>query len=371
MDISKNMQAKLGFSSEVYQQLSQHLSVLDTFQGSWKVRESQQVKYLKELRKIATIESAGSSTRIEGARIREQDVKKLLASIKKARFESQDEQELAGYYEAREVVLDDYADIEISERRIHQLHRLLLKYSYKDQPHRGSYKKTSNQVQANYPDGSQRELFDPTSPDLTPVEMTQLIGWLNKRIEKRDMHPLVFIAAFVYEFLSIHPYTAGNGLLSRLLCTLLMMSQGYDFIQYISFERVIESNKGEYYRALMVGQQNRYKDNEMISTWVFYFIKSLIKATEELNARYKTYSKLKTALNKRQKQVLDFIRDNEPVQVGDVDKALPEYSRNTQKKDLAYLVDEKVLIKTGDRKGTRYHISTYPSGFRSDSNISW
>ena len=78
MDISKNMQAKLGFSSEVYQQLSQHLSVLDTFQGSWKVRESQQVKYLKELRKIATIESAGSSTRIEGARTREQDVKKLL-----------------------------------------------------------------------------------------------------------------------------------------------------------------------------------------------------------------------------------------------------------------------------------------------------
>ncbi len=126
MDISKNMQTKLGFSSEVYQQLSQHLSVLDTFQGSWKVKESQQVKYLKELRKIATIESTGSSTRIEGARIRDQEVKKLLASIKKARFESQDQQDVAGYYEAREVVLDGYADIEISERRIHQLHRLQL-----------------------------------------------------------------------------------------------------------------------------------------------------------------------------------------------------------------------------------------------------
>jgi Fic family protein len=173
--------------------------------------------------------------------------------------------------------------------------------------HRGSYKNSSNKVVAKYPDGTQRTLFDPTPSHLAPEEMTQLIEWLNERIHKQDMHPLVFIAGFVYEFLSIHPYKDGNGRLSRLLTTLLLMKQGYDFIQYVSFENVIESSMDKYYRVFMAGQQNRYKDNE-------------------------------------------------PAQVGDIEKELGEYSRNTLKKDLIYLVQEKLLLKTGERKGTRYHI---------------
>jgi len=356
MGISKNMKTKLSFDSEVYQKLSQQLSVLDTFKGSWKVKESQQGKYLKELRKIATIESIGASTRIEGAMLTNEEVEKLLASVKVTRFESRDQQEVAGYYDALEVILENYADIELSERYIHQLHGILLKHSDKDQEHRGNYKTSSNKVVANYPDGTQRTLFDPTPPHLTPVEMPQLIDWLNERIEKKDMHPLVYIAGFVYEFLSIHPYKDGNGRLSRLLTTLLMMKQGYAFIQYVSFENVIESTKDEYYRVLMDGQQNRYKESERINSWVLYFMECLITLTERLEAKYETYSKLKTALNKRQEQVMDFIRKNEPAQVGEIEKALGDYSRNTLKKDLAYLVKEKLILKTGERKGTRYHI---------------
>ncbi len=352
------MQNKLNFSSEVYQRLSQQLSVLDTFKGSWIIKKSQQGKYLKELRKIANIESTGSSTRMEGDELSDKEVKKLLASNSTAHFETQDQQDVAGFFEALEVIQDSYADIEITERHVHQLHRILLKYSYKDQPNRGSYKQTSNQAIANFPDLTKRVIFDPTTPELTPTEMPQLIAWLNTRIKKKDMHPLVFIAGFAYEFLCIYPYQTGNNRLSGLLTTLLLMKQGYGFIQYVSFEKLIESNRDEYYRVLMDGQQNRHKDNERINTWVSYFLNSLITLSEQLDAKYETYSKLKTALNKRQKLVLDFIKDNEPAQVGDVAKALAEYSRNTLKKDLAYLVDEKLLIQTGDRKGTRYHIST-------------
>jgi len=356
MDISKNMQTKLNFSSQVYQQLVQQLSILDTFKGSWKTRESQQGQYLKELRKIATIESTGSSTRIEGARLTDQEVEKLLQSVKITKFESRDQQEVMGYYDALEVILDNYADIEISERYIHQLHGVLLKHSEKDQAHRGKYKTSSNKVVANYPDGSQRVLFDPTEPHLTPIEMQQLLEWLGQRLKNRDMHPLVITAGFVYEFLSIHPYKDGNGRLSRLLTTLLMMKQDYQFIQYISFENVIESRKDDYYRVLMEGQKNRYKDTERIDAWVLFFMQCLITLTEKLEVKYETYGRLKPALNKRQQKVLDFIRVNEPAQVGDIEKALKEYSRNTLKKDLAYLVNEKLLLKTGDRKGTRYHI---------------
>jgi len=356
MDISKNMEIKLSLSSEVYQQLSQLLSLLDTFKGSWKARENQEGQYLKELRKIATIQSIGSSTRIEGAKLTDYQVEKMLSSIKITKFESRDEQEVIGYWDTLQMILDNYEEIDISERYIHQLHGTLLKHSEKDQAHRGKYKTSSNQVVANYPDGTQRVLFDPTPPYLTPIEMKQLIDWTRQRMEERDMHPLVITAGFVYEFLSIHPYKDGNGRLSRLLTTLLMMKQDYKFIQYVSFENVIETRKEEYYSVLMQGQKNRYKGSERIDAWVLFFMECLTALTERLEAKYDTYSKLKTALNKRQQQILEFIGKNEPAQVGDIEKALKEYSRNTLKKDLVYLVREGLLLKTGDRKGTRYHI---------------
>jgi len=282
MDISKNMTTKLNFSSEMYQQLSQQLSVLDTYRGSWKARESLHGQYLKELRKIATIESTGSSTRIEGARLTDQDVEKLMASLKIKKLESRDQQEVAGYYDALEVILDNYADIEISERYIHQLHGILLKHCEKDQAHRGKYKTSSNKVVANYPDGTHKVLFDPTPPHLAQAEVQQLLQWLDERMEMRDMHPLVMTAGFVYEFLSIQPYKDGNGRLSRLLTTLLLMKQDYQFIQYVSFENVIENRKEEYYRVLMAGQKFRYKDSERINAWVLFFTQSLVNLTQKL-----------------------------------------------------------------------------------------
>lgn len=170
------------------------------------------------------------------------------------------------------------------------------------------------------------------------------------------MHPLIITAGFVYEFLSIHPYKDGNGRLSRLLTTLLLLKQDYLFIQYVSLENIIETRKEEYYRALLEGQKNRYKDWECIDEWVLFFMECLINLTRRLEEKYDTYRKLKIALNKRQQQILEFIGKNEPAQVGDLGKALKKYSRNTLKKDLAYLVREGLLLRTGDRRGTRYHI---------------
>ena len=257
--MSNNVNHKLEFASSVYQQISQQLSVIDTFKGSWKAIEGQKSRYLKELRKIATIESIGSSTRIEGAALSDEEVEKLLKTVKITRMQSRDEQEVVGYYEALETILENYTDIELEERYIHQLHGILLKHSNIDQTHKGRYKNLSNQVVANYPDGTQRVIFRTTEPHLTQAEMQSLITWTNERMAKKDLHPLMIAAAFVYEFLSIHPYQDGNGRLSRLLTSLLLLKQDYQFIQYISFENVIESKKEGYYRALIEGQKNRYK----------------------------------------------------------------------------------------------------------------
>ncbi len=355
MDIPNNMKIKLDFNSTVYQQISQQLSVVDTFKGNWKAIERQQSKYLKDLRKIATIESIGSSTRIEGATLTDEEVEKLLKSVKITKLQSRDEQEVVGYYEALEIILDSYVDIALEERYIHQMHGILLKYSNKDQAHKGKYKNLSNQVVANYPNGTQRTIFRTTEPHLTPNEMLGLIEWTNERLAKNDLHPLMITAAFIYEFLSIHPYQDGNGRLSRLLTSLLLMKQDYKFIQYVSFENVIETKKEEYYRALMEGQKNRGKEIERIDSWILFFLECLIILTQKLDAKYETYSKLKTVLNERQQVVLAYIKEQKTIQVGELESQLKDYSRNTLKKDLAYLVREGILLKTGEGRGVRYH----------------
>lgn len=356
MDISIRMTQKLEFAGSIYQQLMQQLSLIDSFKGNWKAIEHKDSKQLKELRKIATIESIGSSTRIEGSTLTDTEVEKLLKSVKITKLNTRDEQEVIGYYETLQVILDNYEDIKLSERYIHQLHGMLLKFSNKDQSHKGKYKTVSNQVVAHYPDGTKRTIFKTTEPGLTANEMQGTIEWANERFTKKDTHPIIIIAAFVYEFLSIHPYQDGNGRLSRLLTTLLMMQQEYKFIQYVSFENIIETKKEEYYRALMDCQKNRGKKEEQIDKWILFFLECIVMLIQRLEAKYATYNKLSKELNDRQQKILQYIKKKKKVQISEVETSFKDYSRNTLKKDLAYLVNEGLLIRTGERKGVKYHI---------------
>jgi Fic family protein len=355
MGISKNISNKMAFSGEIYQQIMKRLSEIDSFKGYWQATELKHSKHLKELRKIATIASIGSSTRIEGATLTDQEVEKLLKSVKITKLTTREQQEVVGYYQALEIILNNYAEIPLTENYLHQMHGILLKHSGKDQSHKGRYKQLSNQVVANYPDGTQRTIFRTTEPHLTSSEMESLLIWASERREKADMHPVLLVVVFVYEFLSIHPYQDGNGRLSRLLTTLLLAQQGYDFVQYVSFENIIEAQKEGYYRALMDGQKNRYTEDEKIDKWVLFFLDCLVTLVLRLDEKYKQYSKLKKELNDRQKEVLELIRNKEVVRISDVETSFETYSRNTLKKDLAYLVNEGFLLKTGEKSGTRYH----------------
>lgn len=349
------MKQKLEFTGDIFQRIMKQLSIIDRFKGNWESIELKHSKHLKELRKIATIESIGSSTRIEGATLTDAEVEKLLKSVKITKLTTREQQEVVGYYDTLQIILDNYKDIDLSERYIHQLHGILLKHSGKDQSHKGKYKTLSNQVVANYPDGTQRSIFKTTEPAMTAKEMEELLLWINERFEKADIHPVLITAVFVYEFLSIHPYQDGNGRLSRLLTTLLLMQQGYEFTQYVSFEHIIEGRKDDYYRALMDGQKNRYKKAEKIDKWVLFFIDCLVALIKRLEAKYEQYSKLKKDLNERQKGILSYIKKKKKVQISEVEESFKNHSRNTLKKDLTYLTNEGLIFKTGTLKGTRYH----------------
>lgn len=343
------------FSGSVYQQIMQRLSIIDSFKGNWNAIELQHSKHLKELKKIATIESIGSSTRIEGATLTNVEVEKLLKSLKITKLKTRDEAEVVGYYEVLQIILENFETIKLTESYLHQLHGILLKHSDKDQPHKGRYKNLSNKVVASYPDGTQRTIFKTTEPHLTAAEMQLLIAWTKERFKKSDTHALITIAVFVYEFLSIHPYQDGNGRLSRLLTTLLMMQHDYRFIQYVSFENIIEIRKDEYYRALMDGQKNRGKAEERIDKWILFFMECMVILTRQLEAKYATYSQLDKGLNERQQKIIQLLKKDKQAQIKDIDNGFPDYSRNTLKKDIAYLVNEGLILKTGAGRGVTYH----------------
>ncbi|MDP3352950.1 MAG: Fic family protein [Flavobacteriaceae bacterium] len=351
MDVLK----KIVFQPEIFQEIIQKLSKIDSFKGGWKLIQNKEKRYLKELRDIATIQSIGSSTRIEGATLTDEEVKQLLKSVKISKLDKREEQEVVGYYEALEVILENYNEIELTERYIHQLHSILLKYSSKDQRHKGQYKSLSNQVVANYDDGNQKVIFRTTEPHLTANEMLDLITWANTQLEQKRLHPILITSIFVYEFLSIHPYQDGNGRLSRLLTTFLLLKQDYNFVEYVSFEHIIENRKDMYYRVLMETQKYRGTEDEILDKWVLFFLNCLNNMTEKLKVKYETYNNLKVGTNDRQKEVLVYIDQHKTVQIKDLENSLSQYSRNTLKKDLQYLVKEGLILTTGSGRGVRYH----------------
>src|SRR5690606_10232664 len=270
---------KLNFDFVTNQRILQLIGYIDGFKGKWNIAEKQENRYLKELRKIATIESIGSSTRIEGATLTDQEVKQLLKDVKITKLKTRDEQEVIGYYEVLELIYDNYSDIKLSESYIKQLHQMLLKYSNKDERHRGAYKSLSNQVVATYPTGEQRTIFATTEPALVATEMQELVEWTNEQLEQKNIHHLIVMGSFIYDFLSIHPFQDGNGRLSRLLTTLCLLQNDYSFIQYISFENHIEQNKKTYYEVLMNGQKNRGTTTERIDRWMIFFLERDRKST--------------------------------------------------------------------------------------------
>ena len=348
------MDKKLSFNFTTTQQVIKKIGFIDSFKGFWANIEGGESKYLKELRRIATIQSIGSSTRIEGVTLTNTEIETLLKNLQITKLQSRDEQEVFGYYEALETILENYADIELTEGNIFNLHNLLLKFSTKDQNHKGRYKQLSNKVVARYPGGSQRVIFNTTEPYLVKKEMETLIAWTNRNLEQGEIHPLITTGAFIYEFLSIHPFQDGNGRLSRLLTSLLLLKSGYHFIQYISLEDQIEKKKKDYYRVLMNAQQHRNTDEEIIDKWMIFFLENLEEAIRKLEVKYKEFRQKGPYLNQRQKNILEFIRKNQPTKVKDISNRFAGESRNTIKKDLQYFQIEGLISKVGKGRGTFY-----------------
>ena len=206
---------------------------------------------LSTLRRVATIESIGSSTRIEGSKLSNLEVEQLLSNLEIQSFATRDQQEVAGYSELMDLVFTSWQEIPFSENHIKQLHQILLRYSEKDAWHCGRYKTSSNSVAAFDETGAQiATVFQTASAFDTPRLMTELVDWVHQERETDSLHPLLIIAIFVVVFLEIHPFQDGNGRLSRVLTNLLLLQADYAYVPYSSLESVVEQSKEAYYLAL-------------------------------------------------------------------------------------------------------------------------
>lgn len=355
----------ISFDLKLQGLIGSKLKNIDQFNTSWSGFELKETEeFLRELKELSTIQSIGSSARIEGSKLQDGEIKSLIADLDINKLKSCDEEEVTGYYEVFDLIYENYESLFLSESYIKQLHGILLKYSSKDTRHRGAYKSLSNKVVAKYQDRSSKIVFDTTEPYLTKKAMADLLDWTNERLSYQGIHPLMVMAAFVYEFLSIHPFQDGNGRLSRLLTNLLMMKSGYKFIQYISFEHVIEQRKKEYYQNLMETQSKRFTEEENLGIWFLYFldcIENLIsKLQAKLNEKPDTCSKADSiSLESVQEQIYTFFKENKTAKVASLVKAFPKIPRATIKYSLTRLVDLGLINRNGRGRGTWYQVRSY------------
>ena len=330
------------------------ISGIDEFKGTWRALGTLAPERLRALRRVATIESIGSSTRIEGSRLTDQEVERLLSNLDIGSFASRDEQEVAGYAEVMQTLFDAFEELPISENYIKQFHRDLLRHSEKDTRHRGEYKKLSNSVAAFDEQGRQIAIvFQTASPFDTPRRMSELVEWFRQARESRQFHPLLLIAVFTVVFLEIHPFQDGNGRLSRVLTTLLLLQAGYAYVPYSSLESVIEKSKEGYYLALRQTQVTIREPEPNWQPWLLFFLRSLDQQKQRLATKVERERLIVAALPVLSLQIVDHVRQHGRATMGEVIR-LTGASRNTLKEHFAQLVDKQHLAKHGTGKGTWY-----------------
>jgi Fic family protein len=329
---------------------------LDEFKGAWRATSAHAPERLSSLRRVATIESIGSSTRIEGSKLSDLEVERLLSNLQIKSFTTRDEQEVAGYAELMELVFESWSDIPFTENHIKQLHQILLRHSDKDAWHRGQYKTNTNSVVAFDEAGLELGVvFQTAAPFDTPRLMSELIEWVGAERESRHLHPLLIIALFVVVFLEIHPFQDGNGRLSRALTTLLLLQAGYAHVPYGSLESVIERSKQAYYVALRQTQGTIRSERPNWQPWLLFFLRALAEQVKRLETKLAREALMLAPLPELSRRIVEVAREHGRVTMAQIIR-LTGASRNTLKLHFRALVERGHLTQLGQGRGVWYEL---------------
>ncbi|MQY46055.1 Fic family protein [Rhizobiales bacterium RZME27] len=333
------------------------IAEIDEFKGAWRAIGRIAPERLSSLRRVATIESVGSSTRIEGARLTDREVERLLANVRLGSFTTRDEQEVAGYAEVMETIFSAYDAISFTENHIRQLHRDLLAHSTKDERHRGAYKNLSNNLEAFNEQGESLGIvFATATPFDTPRRTEELLAWLGEQGREKWLHPLLVVAIFVVVFLEIHPFQDGNGRLSRILTTLLLLRAGYAYVPYSSLESIIEQSKEGYYISLRRTQGTIRSTEPDWNPWIEFFLRALHRQKNRLEKKMERERIILADMPELSVMLLELAREHGRITVAEAAR-ITDASRHTIKDHLKALVDQGHLVLHGAGRGAWYGLS--------------
>ncbi len=330
------------------------ITQIDQLQGQWIAGAKLSPQVLGRLKKSVLITSTGASTRIEGARLSDEDIEKMMRGINIQKFTDRDKQEVQGYYELLENVFNSWKTLRFNEGTVKHFHSELLKYVDKDQEHKGDYKKQENKVHMiNETGESVGVLFDTTLAYLTPKEMLELIEWTNEALEENKYHTLLIVANFIVEFLKIHPFQDGNGRVSRILTNLLLLKEGYEYMPYVSHEKLVEDNKPDYYVALSKSQKTIGSKKEDITPWLEFFF-TLFLEQSKMAVDLLSKENVEKLLTLKQMAVFQYLQEtNEPATPMEIAKQT-KVAKPTVRQALDKLMRLKKIERVGQGRSTSY-----------------
>jgi Fic family protein len=326
---------------------------IDELKGRWVGGASLNPQALRRLKRSVLITSSGASTRIEGAKLSDEDVEKLMRGLSIKKFADRDQQEVKGYYELLDNIFYGWKQTPFNESALKHLHKELLKYVSKDERHRGEYKKTENSVEMFDESGkSVGVVFETTPAYLVPKQMQELVTWTTRALIQKEFHPLLIIGNFLVEFLAIHPFQDGNGRLSRILANLLMLKAGYAYVPYVSHEKLIEDNKADYYLVLRKSQKTLNTDHEDITDWLDFFLTISLEQAQ-LAIELLSHENIERLLSPKQLAVWTYLASIVEATPGDITKATG-VARPTVSQALEVLMRLKKVERIGQGRTTRY-----------------
>lgn len=316
--------------------------------GKQELYLKQRPEQLEKLVDIAKVQSTEASNAIEGIVTTNTRIRQIVNE--KTTPKNRDEQEIAGYRDALNIIHDSFDAIPITQNYILQLHKIM--YSHMNNPLAGRTKTVQNYISATYPDGHTETLFIPLAPYETPEALDRICEEYNRVIGNMELEPLIAIPIFIHDFLCIHPFNDGNGRMSRLLTALLLYRSGFYVGKYISLEAKIAKNKDLYYNLLAKSQTDWHEGNENAVPFIKYILGTILAAYKDFEERMSLVeTKLTTTETVRRASKNKIGRFNKQ----DIRELCPAISDSSIEGALRKLVATGELKKEGKGKSTCYY----------------
>ena len=325
------------------------ISTIHEFRGKQTLFISAKPDVLKTLLKIAKIQSTAASNSIEG--ISTTDVRLRAIMTEKTEPRNRNEEELAGYRDVLSIIHESHDVIPANPNAILQLHRDLCKHMSQNGIG-GHWKRSENAISETDETGISRVRFQPMSAFETPDGMERLCAALREAKAAGVYDDLLLIPLFILDFLCIHPFSDGNGRMSRLLSLLLMYQSGYIVGKYISMEMVIEKSKDTYYEALRSSSIGWLENKNDPVPFVRYFLGMVLNCYRTFEERVEDV--LNTSISKPERIRNIIERRLGKFSKSDLIEMSPDISETTIERTLKQFLDEGYIRKLGGGRGTVY-----------------